>query len=388
VKTFDAFVIGGGPAGATAAALLAQAGWAVAVAEKSPFPRDKVCGGYLGPTSSPLLERLGLSAAFERAAGPQIRRVGLFAGSSRFAAHMPCAKPPCAPYGRAISRWDFDAMLLARAAQCGAEVYQPCAVLAIDKARGTVEVRRSAGETIELRACVVIAAHGSWMPGPLATQSPRTPSRASDLIGFKSAFRGATLATDLMPLIAFRGGYGGMVNAGDGRTTFSFCVRRDVLDACRSRSPRLPAGEAVLRAITDECAGVRDALQGASREGPWLAAGPIRPAVRRFYRDGVFVIGNAAGEAHPVIAEGIGMAMQSAALLCRSLIEERQQAALTYESRWRAQFGVRVAASKLFAQLAMRPNAVTEALVRAAPGVLNVCARLSGKAQGLASLSN
>jgi len=40
----DALVIGAGPAGSTAARLLAQAGWSVALVEKSVFPRRKVCG--------------------------------------------------------------------------------------------------------------------------------------------------------------------------------------------------------------------------------------------------------------------------------------------------------------------------------------------------------
>jgi len=53
---FDAIVIGGGPAGATAAWLLARAGWSVGVLERQPFPRRKVCGEYLSSTSLPLLD--------------------------------------------------------------------------------------------------------------------------------------------------------------------------------------------------------------------------------------------------------------------------------------------------------------------------------------------
>ena len=52
---YDAIVVGGGPSGATAAALLAKAGWRVAVVEKAPFPRRKVCGEFISETTWPLL---------------------------------------------------------------------------------------------------------------------------------------------------------------------------------------------------------------------------------------------------------------------------------------------------------------------------------------------
>ena len=45
--------------------------------------------------------------------------------------------------------------------------------------------------------------------------------RAGDLLGFKAHFRHARLPAGLMPLVLFPGGYGGMVNAGDGLTSFT-----------------------------------------------------------------------------------------------------------------------------------------------------------------------
>ncbi|MGB6055826.1 MAG: FAD-dependent monooxygenase, partial [Burkholderiaceae bacterium] len=43
-RLFDAAIVGAGPAGAHLAALLARRGCAVALVDKSRFPRDKVCG--------------------------------------------------------------------------------------------------------------------------------------------------------------------------------------------------------------------------------------------------------------------------------------------------------------------------------------------------------
>src|SRR5262249_19325820 len=50
-RVHDALVIGGGPAGSTAARLLSRAGWSVVMVEKTLFPRRKVCGEFISATS-------------------------------------------------------------------------------------------------------------------------------------------------------------------------------------------------------------------------------------------------------------------------------------------------------------------------------------------------
>src|SRR6185503_18289586 len=95
--------------------------------------------------------------------------------------------------------------------------------------------------------------------------------------------------------------------------------RRDALGRCRRAHRGLAAGEALLLHIAESCRGVREALAGARREAAWLSAGPIRPGVRPLARGRVFSVGNLAGEAHPLVAEGISMAIQSAWLAARAL---------------------------------------------------------------------
>jgi geranylgeranyl reductase family protein len=57
-NSFDAIVIGAGPAGSTAAYLLAKSGFQVLVLDKKEFPRDKLCGGLLTRKTVRLLEDL------------------------------------------------------------------------------------------------------------------------------------------------------------------------------------------------------------------------------------------------------------------------------------------------------------------------------------------
>jgi flavin-dependent dehydrogenase len=389
--TFDAVVIGGGPAGSTAALLLARAGWSVGVVEKASFPRRKVCGEFLSATNMPLLRRLGLADAFLELAGPDVRRVGLFARDRTIVADMPRLRDGVHGWGRALGREHLDTVLLAKAVAEGASVWQPWNLVECKK----VDSRQSeeyylcrilcgkTRRTRELRARVVIAAHGSWEAGQLPTQPCRRAARRSDLFGFKAHFLDARLPTDLMPLLTFPGGYGGMVHTDHGRVSLSCCIRRDQLDTCRRIAGASSAGEAVLLHMKASCSPLRDVLNGASLEDDWRSAGPIRPGVRSTNQDGVFLAGNAAGEAHPVVAEGISMAIQSAWLLAGHLVRTPSlaEARAAYAAQWRRAFAPRIYAAAFVAHWAMRPAAValTLPLLQAFPAMLTEGARTSGK---------
>ncbi len=384
----DALIIGAGPAGSTVATLLARAGWKVMLVERENFPRTKVCGECIAAPNLPLLDHLGLGLTFHALAGPSIKQVAVISGQHDIRAPLPPLEHTARPWGRALRREHLDWLLLQQAEKSGAIVYQPWTMQSFSGEAGNWLCRlRASGSTAtqEIQASLLIAAHGSW-------HRPHSQEhRPSDLLAFKTQFTSSRLEPGVLPVLAFPGGYGGMVVSDAGMTTVACCIRRDRLAACRAQAPQRPAGEAMEAYLKTSCKGVRDVLEGAERSSPWLAAGPIRPGchLNKAPQD-VFVIGNAAGEAHPIIGEGISMAIQSAWLLASHLLEkekttlsrdEQRTVRRNYALRWRYLFTNRLSLSAAFAHLAMHPP-LTSALLpllHYQPEMLTHAARWCGK---------
>jgi len=397
---FDALIIGAGPAGSSAAILLATAGWSVALIEKQAFPRRKVCGECVAASNLPLLDALGIGGDFADLAGPELKRVALMRGTQSVCADLPPAADARHPWGRALGRETLDTLLLARARAAGATVLQPWAVQKVSGVAGShhCTVREAVGGRLKLlQAPVAILAHGSWEALPEERAVQRMSRDGSDLLAFKATFSGAQLAAGLLPVLAFEGGYGGMVLADDDLVTLACCIRADRLDALRRAAPGRAAGDVMEDMLKRHCQGVGEALEGAMRCGSWLASGPLRPGVRLRDDDEVFRIGNAAGEAHPIIGEGISMALQSAWLLCAHLQAARQprgagakatwqrDARQRYSADWRHHFVPRLRVAAGLAHLAMRPTgaAALMATLKRFPNLLTRGAIWSGKVSGL-----
>ena len=387
----DAVIVGAGPAGSTAAILLARAGWSVVLVEKQAFPRRKVCGDCIAASNFGLFDALGLGDQFAALAGPDLRRVALCQGSTRLVANLPPAADPHHPWGRALGREALDALLVDQARCAGARVMQPCVALSLSGPAGDqcLQVRNvESGEQQLVRASVVILAQGTTVHRLDDPDTARRTRRGSDLLAFKANFRGARLADGLLPVLGFAGGYGGLVVAEQGITTLACCIRVDRLDALRRAAPGQSAGEVVEAMLKRDCAGVAQALRTAQRDGAWLAAGTLAPGWHGRRGEAPFCIGNAAGEAHPIIGEGMSMAMQSAWLLCSQLLQAdrptgrrstpaeagRWQAGVQhrYQAAWRRHFLPRLRVAAVFAHLAMRPvlSVPLLALLRRCPGLL------------------
>jgi len=406
----DALVIGAGPAGASCAIRLAQVGWRVALIEQSPYPRGKVCGECLSSATLQLLDELGVGEQLHALAGPEIRQVGWMTRTRTAVAEMPACTSGPHRYGRAIGRDILDNLLLERARHVGVTIIQPARVRAIHGAPGDFACEYSwrsgadradlTGAIATISAAVVIDAHGSWEHAPAGVDDERRLDRSkrrSDLLAFKATFQNTALAPGFLPLLALPGGYGGMVIAERGRTTVACCLRRDTLHERRQGASGDGAGAVVEAYLKTACREVARMLDGARREGLWRSVGPLRLGFAAAGSPGVLRIGNAAIEAHPLIGEGICMALQSAALLARLLQSNGARSDETfisncqkhYERASRRAFARRIHWARCYAQMAMHRSLATPlaVLMQTWPHTLTFAARLAGKAQSVVPLS-
>jgi flavin-dependent dehydrogenase len=159
IDMYDVAIIGGGPAGSTAATLLAQARRRVIVFEREKFPRFHI-GESLLPFSMKTFTRLGLHEKFLRAGF--IKKFGgeFFSACSNEGTkfYFKDGYRSQTDHSYQVTRADFDKVLLDHAAESGAEVHEGTAVKSVEFANEHVDLAIANGKSI--RARYVIDASG------------------------------------------------------------------------------------------------------------------------------------------------------------------------------------------------------------------------------------
>ena len=158
----DVIVAGGGPAGSTAATLLARLGWSVALLEKDLHPRFHI-GESLLPMNLPILQRLGVLES--------VARIGVLKEGADFPAPTPegynvfrfeRALDTTWSHAYQVRRDQFDKLLYDNAAASGAAAFAGHRVTAVQFDRDSVvaDVRTDDGRTMQCRARYLVDATG------------------------------------------------------------------------------------------------------------------------------------------------------------------------------------------------------------------------------------
>ncbi|HEB28992.1 MAG TPA: NAD(P)/FAD-dependent oxidoreductase [Porticoccus sp.] len=158
----DVLIVGGGPAGSTAAALLVEAGLKVCIVEKEPFPRFKI-GESLLPGGNDILKRLGIwekmdDAGFIRKYGAEFVSSD---GSSRVHNIFSEGLVKGLDYTYQVERSKFDLLLLNNAIKKGASLLQPAKVISTELKEGQWQVAVEAeNQTTQYQATWLLDASG------------------------------------------------------------------------------------------------------------------------------------------------------------------------------------------------------------------------------------
>jgi flavin-dependent dehydrogenase len=291
METFDALVVGGGPAGSSCAGKLVEGGLRVAVLDAARFPRVKLCAGWVSP---PVWDTLGLD--------PRSYPHGLWEWR-RMHVHFAGRKRTESSRGWFIRRYEFDHFLLQRSR---AEVREH-RVAKID--------RDGKGFLVDgaFRARWLIGAGGTNCPVArlLFPRKLRKPVATQER-EFEAGAAARRLGEDGEPEI--------LVHADLGGYSWNIPKSAWLNVGCGTVDPRavLPAWKEA-RAFF-ESTGPLPALDEVKGHSYHLFRGEH---LADCWRDGAAVVGDALGLAHPFTGEGILPAVTSGRLCAEAILTGR-----------------------------------------------------------------
>ncbi len=282
--SFDLAVIGGGPAGSSAAITAARAGMRVLLLERGRFPRHKVCGEFVSAESLQLLDwLLGESA-------PELIRNSLHLSEGRLLMDGRTLHIPVSPPAASIARYDLDFALWQAAERAGAHVLAQTTVQKIE-GTGPFRVETSAGE---FRIPAVINASGRWSN----VSRTELPNNGSRWLGLKAHMRGESASK--VDLYFFDGGYCGVqpVRGVNGELLVNVCALMQTgtsatWDDLFARHPLLHTRSRGWQPVFSP-----------------LSTFPIIFREPRPVADGVLNAGDAAAFVDPFVGDGIALALR------------------------------------------------------------------------------
>ncbi len=238
----DVAVIGGGPAGSTAAALLARRGYRVIALEKARHPRFHI-GESLLPMNLPIFERLGVL--------DKVRALGVFKpgadfeadnerGYNTYAFARAIGNSP--PHAYQVWRQDFDKMLYEHARGCGADAREGHEVVAVEQMgprESRLDVRADDGRSYCVQTRYVVDASGrdAFVSTKKRLRRKNDQHQSAAIFGhFRGAERRAGEDAGNISIYSFEHGWMWMIPLPDGVMSVGAVCRPDYLKQRKGRT--------------------------------------------------------------------------------------------------------------------------------------------------------
>ena len=310
----DVLVIGGGPAGATAATLLAERGHRVTLLEKAHHPRFHI-GESLLPANLPLLEKLGVADA--------VKAIGMEKWGAEFVspwhAHQQRfefadAWDKSMPMSYQVRRSEFDEILIRNAAAKNATVIEGCQVQDVaflPAAQGAmVQARHDDGRVESWHTRFVLDASGrDTFLGTRLKAKQRNKKHNSTAIyaHFSNVQRNLGKSEGDISIFWFEHGWFWLIPLADGTTSVGAVTWPYYLKT-RGKKPL----DVFFKETIALCPPLTARLEPAKMESAAEATGNFSYVCDRTHGDNYLLLGDAYTFIDPVFSSGVMLAMQSA----------------------------------------------------------------------------
>ena len=381
VREADVIVVGAGPAGASTAYHLAQAGVDVLLLEKSSFPRDKICGDGLTPRA--VKQLVGMGFDLDGAGWQKNKGLRIVGAGHRLELPWP-ELTSFPPYGAVRTRMDLDELLARHAEKAGARLTERTAVTGpvLDERTGRVvgvsakpvdDSGRRTGDVVTYRAPVVVACDGvsarlatamglerrENRPMAVAVRAYYETPRHDDpwMESWLELWDGAPGRSNLLP------GYGWIFGLGDGTANVGLGILSssaafqsvDYKQILRSWLSNTPAEW-----------GFRDENMVGSIGSAALPMGFNR---KPHYTRGLMLVGDSGGMVNPFNGEGIDYALEAGHLAADTVVQAlaladgpaRERVLAGYASALDAAYGGYFTLGRVFATMIGNPTFMKQA---------------------------
>jgi len=344
--TYDAVIIGAGPAGLASAIQLQSAGWKVAIVEKNDFPRDKVCGGFIGPENKSIFQEWGILDELMQQGALPVRNICLGSTQGSFV-RAPIFYHGKKEYALAVSRRLLDWTMMKKAFSLGADLYKESVVTANVKKEGVNELtlnKRLERSTATLQARHIIHAAGNNLNKQGSVHPP--------LFGVAANFKDVLDMDENVYLYFMDQAHLGINRFENGVTNVCYVADQKLFQELDGDMQN------IYLKMKEENPRLGKQLKSSRQVTHWKVTSIVKPSGFQFSHDGMFCVGDSVGVINPVMGGGNSMAINSAVLLTELMAQfspgdlPEQVIARKYERLWRKLYAARYQMSWLLGDAA------------------------------------
>ncbi len=316
---YDAIVLGGGPAGATASMFLAQAGKKVCLIDKAKFPRDKTCGDAQGRKAANIMKKIGIYEEYERLPGQKIYGITLSSpNGTQIEIDVEDRANPAPGYVH--KRIVFDEFLFKNACKMVTVVknmHVKDVIVENGFVKGVVGINEK-GQEEEVRAKLLLAADGgtSIVAAKFKLNDNPPEHFISAIRAYYTGVTGMTDRIEIHMVDELIPGYFWIFPLPNGEANVGLgMIVKDMAEK------KINLKDAMIRALEVNPL-FKDRFKNSKLEGQikgWNL--PIASHHRKCYGNGFMLLGDAASLIDPLSGEGVGTAMISAEVSAKITIE-------------------------------------------------------------------